>query len=593
MFIRRYRRTKSGKEHLYWALVESYRTARGPRQRIISYLGELSEGERLGWARLGQSLDHKAESKARQLSFIEPEPDDEPVPESIEIRVSGVRVERSRAFGEVYLGVMLWQMLGLDELMEERLPQGKEEIPWSLLACLLTVSRLVHPSSELHVADTWYEHTVLPELLGVAASKIYHTRLYRTLDQILPLKSKIEEHLKNRFGELFQPDFEILLYDITSTYFEGECKLNPQAQRGYSRDDRPDTKQVCIALVVTREGFPLGYEIFAGNRSDVTTVQEIVETIEAKYGKSGRVWVMDRGMVSENNLDFLRERDGHYLVGTPKSALRQFEQQLLEKDWNEVKEGIEVKLVASPDTDETFVLCRSQSRIDKEKAIHQRFIERIETGLEKLKAGLARGKKKRDPQAIERQIGRLLQRNSRAAKAFKIEVEPAPDIPTGVRVNWNRDEDWQKWAELSEGCYMLRTNLSGYSPEELWEIYIQLTDVEEAFRIEKSDLKIRPIWHQLEDRVQAHILFSFLAYALWKTLQEWMNRNDLGRGVNTVLEVFSNLTANDIYLPTTEGREVHLCAITQPDSAQRAVIERLGILIPERIGRPNWNRKEV
>lgn len=593
MFIRRYRKQKNGKEHSYWSLVESYRTARGPRQRIVSYLGELTPSERLGWARLGQSLDHKAESKARQLSFIELEPDDEPVPENVEIRVGEVRVEGSRAFGEAYLGVMLWRMLELDELLEEHLPQGKEEIPWSLLACLLTVSRLVHPSSELHVADTWYERTVLPELLGVSPSKVYHTRLYRTLDQVLPLKSKIEEHLKNRFGELFQPDFEILLYDITSTYFEGECKLNPQAQRGYSRDDRPDTKQVCIALVVTREGFPFGYEIFAGNRADVTTVQEIVETIESKYGKSKRVWVMDRGMVSEKNLEFLRERDGHYLVGTPKNALRQFEQQLLEKDWSKVKEGIEVKLVTSTDADETFVLCRSESRVDKEKAIHQRFIERIEAGLNKLQSGLARSKKKRNPQAIERQIGRLLQRNSRAAKAFKIEVEPAPDVPCGVRVTWERDQEWTDWAELSEGCYMLRTNLTGYSPEELWKIYIQLTDVEEAFRIEKSDLKIRPIWHQLEERVQAHILFSFLAYALWKTLQEWMNRSGLGRGVKTVLEVFSKLTANDIYLPTTGGREVHLCAITRPDPSQRAVIDRLGIPIPERIGRPNWSRKEV
>lgn len=593
MYLRRCHRRKNGKDHEYWALVESIRTARGPRQRVVSYLGELSANERQGWARLGAALDGKAESKARQLGLFEPmlSEDSEPVPDTLEVRIKGVRVKQSRAFGEIFLGLLLWRMLGLDEFFEKELPPGEEGIRWALLACLLAIGRFVHPSSELHLAEKWYERTALPELLGIQPEQVYHTRLYRTLDKVLPLKPRLEAHLKERYGELFQPDYEILLYDVTSTYFEGEAKRNPQAQRGYSRDHRPDCKQVCIALVVTVEGFPLGYEIFAGNHSDVTTVEEIVESVEMKYGRSSRIWVMDRGMVSEDNLEFLQKRHGRYLVGTPKSLLKKFEKELLEKNWCEVQAGVEVKLVNSPDGEETYVLCRSAARVQKEKAIHQRFLERIETGLRKLSQSLESGKKKRDPSVIERQIGRLLGKNSRVAKAFDIQIKQDSARPSGLRLEWVRLKEWEDWAVLSEGCYLLRTNLTGHTPEALWKLYIQLTDIEDVFRIEKSDLKIRPIWHQLEERGQAHILFSFLAYALWKTLQTWMDRSGLGRGVSTVLDVFSAIKASDVHLPTTDGREVRLACITLPDKPQRAIIDRLGVLLPERLGRPQWIEK--
>jgi transposase len=415
-------------------------------------------------------------------------------------------------------------------------------------------------------------------------------RLYRALDRALPLKPKIEAHLKERIGELFSPDFDILLYDVTSTYFEGEAKRNPAARRGYSRDHRPDCKQVCIGLVVTTDGFPLGYEVFAGNRNDVTTLEEVIEAMETKYGKANRIWVFDRGIVSESNLEFLRERGGRYLVGTPKKELRKFEKELIDRDWREVREGIEVKLLPSPDGEETFVLCRSGDRREKEYAMHERFVARIRKGLVSIQKGLRRAKKPRDEGKIERRIGRLLGKNSRAAKAFKIELVEDAERPAGLRLTCSRVRKWRDWAELSEGCYLLRTNLKGKSPEDLWRTYIQLTDVEEVFRTEKTELAIRPVWHQLEKRVRAHVLFSFLAYAMWKTLQTWMERSGLGRGARTVIEEFAKIKAADVVLPTTARRDVKLTCVTRPDKAQVAIIERLGFELPERLGRPRWVR---
>jgi transposase len=591
VFLKRCRRRKCGKDHVYWQLVESYRTPRGSRHRVVAYLGEISKSERRGWSRLAATLDGKAASKARQLSLFEPPCDDDPVPKTVQVKTKGVRLERTRDFGDVYLALCLWRMLGLDDFFERELPGGREEIPWHLTASALAVARFCEPSSELHVEDTWYRRTALADILGVGVDKVERHRLYRTLDRALPLKPKIEAHLKERIGELFSPDFGILLYDVTSTYFEGEAKRNPQAKRGCSRDHRPDCKQVCIGLVVTTDGFPLGYEVFDGNRNDVTTLEEIVEAMESKYGRADRIWVFDRGIVSERNLEFLRERGGRYLVGTPKKQLRKFEKELIDDDWREVRHGIEVKLVRSPGGEETFILCRSRDRREKERAMHERFVSRIRKGLVSIQKGLRRAKRPRDKGKIERRIGRLLGKNSRAAKAFEIDLLDAPDRPAGLRLRYRSVRKWQSWAGLSEGCYLLRTNLSGKTPEELWKTYIQLTDVEEVFRTEKTELAIRPIWHQLEKRVQAHVLFSFLAYAMWKTLQTWMERSGLGRGARTVIEEFAKIKAADVVLPTTTaGRDVRLTCVTRPDKAQAAIIERLGLELPERLGRPRWVR---
>jgi len=588
MFLKRCSRAKSGKDHVYWELVQSFRTRRGSRHRVVAYLGELSPGEREGWARLATMLDGRAAAKARQLALFERPEAGEPVPDQVEVRIRGVHVGENRDFGDVFLGLTLWEMLELDDLFERELPRGNEEIPWALMACLMTIARFVEPDSELHIEDTWYAHTALSDLLGVPPDAVSDSRLYRTLDVVLPLKSRIEAHLKARVGELFSPRFDLLLYDVTSTYFEGLAERNRLAKHGYSRDHRRDCKQVCIGLVVTREGFPLGYQVFAGNRADVTTLEEIVEMMEARYGRADRIWVVDRGLVDEDNLDFLRRRGGRYLVGTPKPLLRQFERELLAEDWTRVRDGIEVKLLPSPDGAECFVLCRSADRVEKERAIHGRFAARIEAGLGRLERTLERARKRRDRGPLERQLGRLFQRNSRAAGGFHAELAEAPDRPSGLRLIWRHEPAWAAWAAASEGCYLLRTNITDQSPEELWRTYIQLTEVEAAFRTEKTDLRIRPIWHQVDRRVEAHILFSFLAYALWKTLQAWMERAGLGRGVRTLIEEIARIQAIEVILPTSTGPDILLSCVRRPDAAQRALLDRLGLVLPDRLGRPKW-----
>jgi transposase len=410
----------------------------------------------------------------------------------------------------------------------------------------LSIARFCEPASELHIETTWYRRTALEDLLLVPPEKIHTDRLYEGLDKLLPHKEAIEKHLKDRLGRLFDLEYEILLYDMTSTYFEGQCRRNPQAKRGYSRDHRPDCLQVCIALIVTTDGMPVGYEVFDGNRSDSTTVEEIVEIIEKKYGKAHRIWVLDRGMVSEDNLAFFRDRKGRYIVGTPRASLRKFEEHLIEKDWEEVEPGIEVKLVPTPDGIETFVLARSEERREKEKAIHERFLLRMETGLKAIQSAIESGRLHDYGVAMQR-LGRLQGENSRAAKAFLISVEDLKpksksesDEPTNetkkrerktekkpkesskkeptLKLTWSRNEKWGEWAKLSEGCYLLRSNVTDMDAKALWKHYIQLSDAEWAFRISKDELVLRPVWHQKEDRVQAHILVSHLAYTMWKTI---------------------------------------------------------------------------
>jgi transposase len=586
MFLRRCERRKNGKRHTYWALVESYRTGRGSRQRVVAYLGELKASERNGWARLGRRL--RGADKPQPSLFDPPDHNDAELDEEVLVQLKGVRLERLRDFGDVWLAWGLWRLLGLDTLLSERLPVGREEVPWPTVAALLTMARFCEPASELHIEHTWYRRTALEDLLGVPASQVHTDRLYAGLDRLLPLKEVIEKHLKNRLGELFDIDYDLLLYDITSTYFEGEQVHNPLARRGYSRDSRPDCPQVCIGLVVTRDGMPLGYQVFAGNRNDATTVEEIVQAMEAKYGQAQRIWVMDRGMVSEANLRFLRGHGAQYIVGTPKALLRQFERHLAEQDWHAVQAGVEVKLVPGPDGNETFVLARSADRRLKEQAMHERFLQRLQTGLQKLQAAAHSGRLRDEAQA-NRRLGRLLEKNWRAAKAFTVRIERLA-VPQGgarLQVQFERDATWQQWASLSEGCYLLRTNLTGLDPAELWRHYIQLTDAEWAFRITKDELRLRPIWHQRAHRVEAHILVCFLAYVLWKTLAGWMRGARLGEAPRTLGAEFAKIKSGDVVLPATandgQPRTVRLRCVTEPDAAQKVLLNRLGLTLPRRL----------
>jgi transposase len=587
MFLKRIRVSTSGKKHAYWALVKSIRTVRGPRHQVVTYLGELCPSEQCGWAQVARIVDHCPEPRLPLFDMIQ---SSEPVPDKIEVCVRGARVERTRDFGVVYLALVLWRALEIDKLLERIIPSNHEGIPWPVVAAILSLARFCEPSSELHIVDTWYERTALDDLLGVPSRAVNKDRLYRAHDHLLKHKETIEKHLQARFTTLFDTQYDLLLYDVTSTYFEGQAQANPQAKRGYSRDQRPDCKQVCLGLVVTREGLPVGYEVFEGNRHDSKTLKEIVEVMETKYGKARRIWVLDRGMVSEENLQFMRDRQGRYIVGTSKSMLPSFEQALLEKGWAEVEAGVEVKLCPGPDGQETFILCRSAARREKEKAMHERFEKRIEESLITLAARLAKAKRKPDRSQVERQIGRILGKNSRAAGLFEVKVHKVKrgGVKGFLKVTWTKRETWRQWAELSEGCYILRTNLMGWSPEDLWKTYIQLTQAESAFRTEKSELNLRPIWHHHEERVQAHILFSFLAYAMWKTLEQWMARCGLGNGPRTVIEEFDRIKTNDVILPTSTGREIRIRCVTTPDESQRILLGRLGLTLPIRLGEPKW-----
>jgi transposase len=452
------------------------------------------------------------------------------------------------------------------------------------------VARFCKPQSELHIEDTWYRQTALDDLLNVAAEKVHTDRLYAGLDVLLPCKEALEKHLRQRLGNLFDLEYDLLLYDVTSTYFEGACAGNPLAKRGYSRDGRPQCVQVCIGLVVTPDGIPLGYEVFPGNRNDAKTVADIVLAMEKKYGHARRVWVMDRGMVSEDNLEFLRSRGGQYIVGTPKAMLRRFEEHLLTKGWQEVQAGVEVKLVPGPDGVETFVLARSADRRKKEEAMHRRFVERFEAALVRMQAQTESGRLK-DPAVANRRLGRLAQQNWRASGAFTVTIKRRRGRGKArLRVSWKRDTSWSEWAALSEGCYLLRTNLTETDPATLWKRYIQLTEAEWAFRISKDELEIRPIWHHTEQRVLAHILVCFLAYVLWKTLAGWMHRAGLGHAPRTLLEELAKIKSGDVLLPTVSkdgqpNKTIRLRCVTEPDPGQKVLLHRLGVELPRRLRR--------
>jgi hypothetical protein len=564
MFLKPCYRERQGKRHAYWALVESVRTARGPRHRVVAYLGQMHESRRRGVK--------AAAGQAEAATLFDPAESS-----YAEVDVRKVRVERCLDFGGPWLGWQLFKKLDLLKALEEILPSGREEIPWPLMAAVLVLCRLCDPSSELHIVEHLYRQTAMADLLGVPAAKVNEQRVYRALDQVVFHKEALQVFLKNRIGSLFDLKYDLLLYDVTSTYFEGQAQGNPQAQRGHSRDHRGDCKQVCIGLVVSREGMPLGYEVFAGNRADVTTVEEIVEAMESRYGRADRIWVMDRGMVSEDNMEFLREGGRRYIVGTPKGMLRQFERDLLPGDWQSIREGLEVKLCPSPEGDEVFILCRSADRAAKEQAMHDRFERRIEEGLLKLQAACIR--QKQNPVVIAQRLGRLLGRNSRGAGLFQTEVQTASD--GSAWLDWSREESWRDWAHLSEGCYLLRSNVADWSAEELWKAYIQLTEAEAAFRIHKSDLSIRPIWHQKEERVQAHILVCFLAYVLWKTLGLMCQRAGLGDEPRRVLEELSRIKVVDVVLRTRDGQEIRRRCVTRPDDHQAILLQRLGLTLPE------------
>lgn len=575
MYLRHTTIRKAGKVHCYWRLVRSVRVGRRVIQQTVAHLGELDERGRIE----ARALARHVIGAPEQAPLF----DDGSRDVAVAVRLKGIGLERSRQFGDVYLALALWRGTGLAELCARLLPGGKEQVAWEKIAAVLVAARLCEPSSELHIAEDWYRRTALGDLLQLEEEQVNKDRLYRALDQLLVHKAALEAHLSRRCGELFAIENEVLLYDVTSTYFEGKAEANALAQRGYSRDHRPDCKQVCIALVVTFDGFPLGYEVFAGNTHDSRTLQTIVATMEARHGVLGRVWIADRGMASAENLAWLRETGRRYIIGAPKSELKKFAAPLsLAAGWRRIREDVEVKLTSHPETAETIILCRSAERRSKEQAMHEKFSRRIEVALDRLAARILRSKRRLDPAAVNRQIGRILQQNQRAAARFAVHLED-DGCPAGFRLHVEVQPGFDEWAALSEGAYVLRSNITDWSNEQLWKAYIQLTQAEAAFRIHKDQLNVRPVWHQRADRVEAHILVCFLAFVLWKSLEMWQQRAGLGNSPRTILEELARIQSHDVVLPTTTHGQIRLRCVTQPDAAQAALLDRLGIVLPKRM----------
>ena len=581
MFLRPNHRDKDGKRHTYWSLVETIRTPDGPRQRTLCHLGELHDSTQGRWLKTIEVFNDTGERHQLKLfpAEVAPPRDDTEV---AHVLVHRVRLARTRQLGPCLLGLTLWRELQMDDFFAARVDQADADVPWSRVAAVLAINRLCAPGSELAIEERWYPTTALDDLLHLPDGTINDSRLYRALDHLLPHKTALERHLTARYGALFAAEFDVLLYDLTSSYVEGAAPKNSMMHRGYSRDHRPDCLQVVLAVIVNVAGFPLSYETFDGNRADVTTLETVMRMVERKYGQARRVWVFDRGIVSEANLAAIRRRGGQYLVGTRRTQLGTVERALLEGTWTQVRDDVEAQLVPMPGGTETYVLCRSTVRREKERAIRQRFSTRLEGRLKRLEKRVATGRLK-DRAKIERALGRLQASSASVADLYTMGVREENGT---LRLEWALIEDRRTWRDAREGAYLLRTNLEGQTAEELWTKYIQLTKAEAAFRALKSELAVRPVFHQLERRVKAHLLVAFLGYALWVTLKHLLHRRGTGLTPARALAQLATLQSADIVLPTTDGREIRLRRVATPTPEQQQLLDQLDITIPAHL---EWN----
>jgi Transposase DDE domain len=578
MFLRAIRRNKDGKEHRYFSVVENRRVNGGlVVQRQVLYLGEINDSQQAAWRKTLEVFD-EAEQRYSTLSLF---PDDREVPaeaiDSIQVKLSEMELRRPRAFGNCWLACHLWQQLGLDQFWRERLLAGveRETVPWEKVLELLVVNRLIDPGSEFRLHRQWFDRSAMTELLEVDFAVAEKDRLYRCLDRLLEHKPELFVHLRQRWQDLFGAEFDVLLYDLTSTYIEGEGEQIPKAKHGYSRDQRFDCRQVVIALVITPEGFPLAYEVMEGNTSDRTTLHGFLEKIESSYGKARRVWVMDRGIPTEEVLEEMRDpqRGICYLVGTPRGKIRQYEKKWLELPWRKVRESVEVKLFA--DQGELFVLAKSEGRRAKETAMRRRRLARL---LWKLRA-LRRSGPSRDQLLLR--IGAAKKEAGRAYSFVQLRLPKEGEPVTRQSFTFALDEDKLRKSELQDGHYLLRSNLVAEDPAVLWERYVQLTQIEAAFKSLKSELGLRPIYHQLEHRVEAHILIAFLAYCLLVTLKHRLQALAPGLTPRAVLEKLATIQMLDVYFPTTDGRWLVMPRYTQPEPDQQLLLHRLKLSLPQ------------
>ena len=576
MFLQRIPRNKGGEVYDYWALTKTVRTASGPRHQIVSYLGKLDAGDQEyynSWDDIAALLDGRRDAVQCDL-FEKPRP----LPEWREINISGIEVKRVREFGRVWVALAVWRRLGLDRLFAGLMPEGREDIRWDLIACVLTAAKFCEQNTENAITGEWLPKTALCDVLGLAEEKVNLTRMYRGLDEILAHKDTVCAHLQSRWGEWFGTKLDFMLCDVTSSCFEGECETNPLARRGYSRDSRPDCKQVCVGLVVTPDGMPVGYEVFAGNRADTTTMREIVTLMEEKYGRANRVWVTDRGMSSEENVAFLEGRESLYLMGASRGLLKRYESEFHDGGgWLAMREGLSVKLVKGVGN-ENYVLCKSGDRAKKEQAMLQRQLEKFRAGIEKRSRQPA-GNPSKKTQPVQQGVGRLRERYPSASKHFECEVL-LNEKSEACGIALNEKPGQLEWAGKTHGAYVLRTNTNCEDPAELWRWYIQLTEAEAAFRDLKSDLALRPIYHHLQRRVEAHILLCFLSLCLWRTLEHWMGVSGLGDEARQFLAEMRQIHSMDVHLPTRQGPTISLRVVSRPEKELAVLLSRMKLRLP-------------
>jgi transposase len=567
MFLRRYTRSKDGKPHNHYALVESVRTEAGPRQNIVAYLGELNQDQERRWQRIVAFHNRQGEDQQLRLFPDEntaPLPDD---PDVVRIRLGSVGWTNARNFGDVFTGLSLWRLLRLDEIVDRHIPQGKETVRPADIVAIEVINRLCAPCSESKLAERWYNSTALEDLLGVPDAAVTKDRLYRTLDRLLGAQEGIENDLKTRLGELFQLEYDLLLYDITSTYFEGLAEDNELASRGYSGDHRGDCKQIVLARVVTRDGFPLAHHTFADNTQDLQTVETIVKEIEARFGKSQRIWIMDRGMISIDTIKFLRSSGRRYLLAMKRSAQAGFASELCAEGWQRLEANPDVEVKQVKRRRVHCLLARSRPRRRKERAIRRRQRQGLKRDLKALHAQIAGGRLKKPDKILER-VGQIKGRYPKARPFFSIQVSPGES----PQLSWTWDRVKFRTALAADGAYLLRSNQDGFSPREFWETYMQLA-VEHTFRVLKSELHLRPVWHHYSGRTQAHVFVCVLAYALWKTLDHLAKQAGLMTEIRkpdprrprssrkarpmtpeVILEELRRIAIGDILFETTDGK---------------------------------------
>ena len=575
MFLRSTNRKKDGKDHRYFSVVENRRLTSGKMtQRTVLYLGEINDSQQAAWLKTLDVFDEQ-EQRSRELSLF---PDDREIPEeavdSLQVKLSGLELRRPRVFGNCWMACQVWRELGLEDFWQQRLPGGRESVSWEKVLRLLVVNRWIEPGSEFRVHRHWFLSSAMDELLGVDFAVAEKDRLYRCLDRLLDHKQELFVWLRQKWADLFAADFDVLLYDLTSTYFEGEMEANPKAKRGYSRDGRPDCLQVVIALVITTDGFPLAYEVMDGNTSDRTTLRGFLEKIENTYGKAKRMWVMDRGIPTEEILAEMRnpERQVSYLVGTPKSKINQYEKKWLDLPWTKVRDSVDVKLFE--DGGELYVLAKSTGRQAKETAMRRKRLARL---LRKLRA-MRHSLPSRD-QLLMR-IGAAKTAAGRAFGFVQIYVPDEGQAVTRQSFRFRVDKAKLHAAQLRDGHYLLRSNLTAEDPEVLWTRYVQLTQIEAAFRSLKSELRVRPIYHQLEHRADAHILIAFLAYCLQVTLKNRLMAHASGLTPASAMEKLATIQMIDVCIPTVDGRWLILPRYTQPDTDTKILLHKLRMDLP-------------